>query len=169
MKDDENESRFLAVVARGSYLGHNRMDMQHAAKEISRFTLKPEEQDWRAAKLLARYLKDHRRIVLVYKYQELPKKMVTWSDTDFARCGRTRMSTSGFGSHCLKTYSQTQDTIALSSGESEFYGIVKAATMGLGMKSLFGDLGLEIGVQVNTDTSVARYCIKERCRASSTR
>ncbi len=34
-----------------------------------------------------------------------------------------------FGSHCLKTHIQMQEIIALSSGESEFYGIVKAATM----------------------------------------
>ncbi len=61
-----------------------------------------------------------------------------------------------FGSHCLKTYSQTQKTIALSSGESEFYGIVKAATTGVGIKSLFGSLGLEMEVQVNTDSSAAR-------------
>ncbi len=71
-----------------------------------------------------------------------------------------------FGSHCFKTHSQsqatvpnqsqTQDTLQASSGESEFYGIVKAATMGVGIESLFGDLGLEIEVQVNTDWSAAR-------------
>ena len=41
--------------------------MQYAAKEISRFMSKPEEQDWRVAKRLARYLKDHKRVVLEYK------------------------------------------------------------------------------------------------------
>ncbi len=54
------------------------MEMQFAAKEISRFMSKPEEQDWRAAKRLARYLEDHRRVVLEYKYQELPSKVVMW-------------------------------------------------------------------------------------------
>ncbi len=61
-----------------------------------------------------------------------------------------------FGSHCLKTYSQTQEIIALSSEESEFYGIVKAATMGIGIKSLFNDLGLEVELHANTDSSAAR-------------
>ncbi len=41
-----------------------------------------------------------------------------------------------FGSHCIKTHSQTQETIAFLSGESEFYGIAKAAAMGLGTKGL---------------------------------
>ena len=67
--------------------------MQYAAKEISRFASKPEDQDWTAAKHLARYLKDHTRVVLKYKYEELSKKVI-WSDTDFAGCGRTRKSTS---------------------------------------------------------------------------
>ncbi len=59
-------------------------------------------------------------------------------------------------SHCLKSYSQTQETIALSSGELEFYVIVKAAAMGIGIKSLFNDLGFEVGLQVNTDSSADR-------------
>ena len=50
------------------------------------------------------------------------------------------------GSHCIKTYSQTQETIALSSGGPEFYGIVKAATMGIGIKSMLKDLGLEVEI-----------------------
>ncbi len=60
------------------------------------------------------------------------------------------------GSCCIKTPSHTQDTIALSSTESEFYGIVEAATMGIGIKRLMGDLVLHTQVQVNTDPSAAR-------------
>ncbi len=74
-----------------------------------------------------------------------------------------------FGNHCIKTCSQTQETIALSSGESEFYAIVKAATMGLGMNGLMEDLGVEVEVQVNTDSSAAKSMkCKERCWASTT-
>ncbi len=71
--------------------------MQLAAKEISRVMSKPEERDWRAAKRLARYLKDHRRIALEYKYQQMPNKAVAWSDTDFAGHGRTKAATMGSG------------------------------------------------------------------------
>ena len=83
------------------------MDTQLPAKDIARFMPKPEEQDWRAAKRLARYLKDHQRVVLEYKYQKLPNKGVVWSDTDFSVCKRTRRSTSGevvmLGKHCIET------------------------------------------------------------------
>ncbi len=73
-----------------------------------------------------------------------------------------------FGKRCVKTYSRTQETLALSSDESEFCGIVKAATMGLGMKGLM--TGLEVEVQVNTDASAAKRIETrregrgERCR-----
>ncbi len=65
------------------------------------------------------------------------------------------------GPQCIKTHRQTQDTIALSSGECQFYGIVKAATMGIGIKSLMEDLGLHVKVQVNTDSSAARSIHQE--------
>ena len=131
------ESSFRAVAARGNYLGQDRMDMQFAAKEISRFMSKPEEQDWRSAKRLARYLKGNRKVVIMYKYQKLSWKVIVWSDSDFAGCQRTRRSTSGgvvmFGRHCLKTYASMQPLIALSVGEAEYYGIVKGGCTGLGM------------------------------------
>ncbi len=98
--------------------------------------------------------------MLQYKYQELPKKVAVWSNSDFAACGRTSISTSEevimLVSHCIKTHSQTQDTRASSSGESEFYGVIKQANMGIGIKSLKEDLGLHMKVQVNTDSSAAR-------------
>ena len=48
------------------------------------------------------------------------------------------------GAHVLKTRSATQESLALSSGEAEFYGVVKASGVGLGMRGLFRDLGLDV-------------------------
>ena len=59
------------------------------------------------------------------------------------------------GSHILKTYSSTQPTISLSSGEAEFYGVVKASGAALGQQSLFADLGMKLQVRVWTDSSAA--------------
>ncbi len=61
-----------------------------------------------------------------------------------------------FGNPCIKTYNQMRETIELSSGESEFYGIGKAAAMGLGSKGLMEDLGVGVEAQVNTDSSAAK-------------
>ncbi len=42
------------------------------------------------------------------------------------------------------------------------YGIAKAAKMGLGMKGLMENLGVEVGVQVNTDSGVAKSIASRR-------
>ncbi len=61
-----------------------------------------------------------------------------------------------FENQCVETYSQTQDTIPSSSGESEFCGISQAAAMGLGMKGVMKDSGAGVEAQVNTDSSAAK-------------
>ena len=57
--------------------------------------------------------------------------------------------------HGLKHYSTTQPTPALSSGEAELGGIVKGATVGLGMRSLAADLGIALEVEIRTDATAA--------------
>ncbi len=103
------ESLLRAVAVRGNYLGEDRMNTQFAAKEINAFTSKPEEQDWRSAKRLARHLKDKNRIAIEHNFQRLPEKAAALSDVDFVGRKRTRRSTSGggvmFGNHCIETYS----------------------------------------------------------------
>ena len=59
------------------------------------------------------------------------------------------------GSHCIRTWSSTQPSVTLSSGEAEFYGLVKASGAGLGHQSLLRDMGLDVPVCVWTDSSAA--------------
>ena len=55
----------------------------------------------------------------------------------------------------LKTWSATQPTVSLSSGEAEFYGVVKAAGLALGQQAVLRDLGHLLPVRVWTDSSAA--------------
>jgi len=86
--------------------------------------------------------------------------MTIWTDTDFAGCVRTRKSTSGgvamFGNHMVKSWCSTQAIVALSSGEAEYYGIVKGASIGLGLRSMLKDFSIEVTIKVNTDASAAK-------------
>ena len=59
------------------------------------------------------------------------------------------------GRHCIRTWSSTQPSVTLSSGEAEYYGLVKAAGAGLGHQSLMQDLRLKLPVTVWTDSSAA--------------
>jgi len=60
------------------------------------------------------------------------------------------------GTHCIKTWSSTQGIIALSSAEAEYYGIVKAASQGIGIRSLCADFDRKVSLEILTDASAAR-------------
>ena len=51
-----------------------------------------------------------------------------------------------YGRHCVKHASNVQGTIALSTGDSEYYALVKGGATGLGLQSLLADFGIEVGV-----------------------
>ena len=59
------------------------------------------------------------------------------------------------GAHCLKAWSSTQTTIALSSAEAELTGLVAAATHSLGMRSLAHDLGISFTIALWSDAAAA--------------
>jgi len=60
------------------------------------------------------------------------------------------------GQHCVKTRSSTQAIISLSSGEAEYYGVVKASSTGLGCRALLADLGKKVTLTVHTDAEAAK-------------
>ena len=61
------------------------------------------------------------------------------------------------GKHIIKSWSTNQAVIALSSGEAEYYAMVKAASQAIGMRNMLTELGVqyEEAIQVNTDASAA--------------
>ena len=59
------------------------------------------------------------------------------------------------GSHVLRSWSHTQRTVALSSGEAELTALVKGSCEGLGLKALMADWGEDYDVVVYADASAA--------------
>ena len=57
------------------------------------------------------------------------------------------------GKHLIKSWSSTQASVSLSSGEAEFYGVVKAGGITLGYQALLRDVGVELPVRVWTDST----------------
>ena len=109
---------------------------------------------------LAKYLKSHPLTANVMEEQQMPTAIRNYVDTDHAGDAITRRSTTGLatrlGRHTVKTSSNLQSTVSMSSGESEWYGMVKGAAVGLGLQSLLADWGLEMEVIVLSDSSAAR-------------
>ena len=120
----------------------------------------PDSEDWVALKRLGRYLVGKPRVVLLYNNQSFQKYVDCWVDTDWAGCTRTRRSTSGggimWGGHTVKSWATTQASVALSSGEAEYYGLVKGACQMLGIVSLLNDFGVTVIGRIHTDSSAAK-------------
>ena len=55
------------------------------------------------------------------------------------------------GSHTLASWSATQNVVGLSSGEAEFYSLVKGATIGVGLQSMMKDVGVSVSMHVKSD------------------
>jgi hypothetical protein len=136
---------FKSATMRLSYLAQDRPDIGFAAKELARHVSLPTADALIALKRCIRYLIGRPRLVWRFTLQSGVTQMKVFSDSDHAGCPRTRKSTSCsvvfFGSHCVKFQSTTQTLVSLSSGESEFYALVKSCSLALGMKSLAEDLG----------------------------
>ena len=60
-----------------------------------------------------------------------------------------------FGSHLIKSWSSTQPSISLSSGEAEYYGVVKATGIALGHQSVMAEMRMSADVRVWSDSSAA--------------
>ena len=164
--EGEKSTMYRSLVARGNSLSQDRTDIQFAVKELSWDMSKPSERSWEGLKRLGRYLLGKERYVVKFEYQEWEGKLSVWTDTDYAGCLRTRKSTSGglvrLGKHLVKSWSNTQSVIALSSGEAEYYGMVKGGSVGLGIKALLADLGVKRGIKLKTDASAAKGIASRR-------
>ena len=130
---ESEHTRFRGLAARANFLAADRPDIVYSANEICRFMAKLTELALQALKRLGRYLKDHPRMVFNLPFQTASTIEVN-SDTDWAGCVRTRRSTSGgcmmIGSNVTKFWLSTQASLALSSGEAEYYRVVYAVGTG---------------------------------------
>ena len=69
------------------------------------------------------------------------------------------------GSHCIKTWSATQQAYALSSAEAELYAMVEAVTRSEGLCTLSRELGftnLDPVLRLGTDSSAAKSFVHRR-------
>ena len=99
---------------------------------------------------------------LVWKFTgdvELSKYLDVFSETDWAGDRRARKSTSGgvasIDGAATKHWSSTQESVALSVGEAEYYALVKGAAEGLGMQALARDLGIDLTLRIWVDSTTA--------------
>ena len=157
---------YRAMSARGNYLSQDRPDVSYSTKELCRDFSVPNNTSYAKLKRLGRYCVGRPRLVYRFAFQERPEYLDAYVDTDFAGCSVTRRSTSGgvamAGTCCLKHWSKTQSTIALSSGEAELSGIAYGTAQTLGLQSVLRDLGMDLKVRIFSDATAAIGIAKRR-------
>ena len=153
-------SLYRSSVMRAAYLSQDRPDLSHAVKNLSMKILTPTEAAMQDLKRVCRYLLKYPDLCQVFGRQAKPSKVRIQVDSDHAGDAVTRRSTTGmvalYGSHTLKHSSNVQLTIALSTGESEYYALVKGGSVGLGLQSPLQDFGVEVEVLVESDATAAK-------------
>ena len=60
------------------------------------------------------------------------------------------------GGHLVKSWCSAQSIVSLFSVEAEYYGTVKGSSMGLGIRSMLQDFGVNVNLVVKTDASAAK-------------
>ena len=142
---DKDAAFYRSACMRLGYLSMDRPELQYVAKECARGMAVPTEGHYEVLKRAARFVHGHRRMVWRFPRQPERSFLDGFSDSDWAGCLRTRKSTSSsafrYGQHLISTSSTTQVPISLSSGEAEFYSIVKTASRLIGLQQLLQDLG----------------------------
>ena len=158
---------------RASFLAQERADIAEAVKRMAQGMAKPKLAHWELLKRLARYLIKYPNICLVYHQQRMPDFLRIAVDSDFAGDKVGRRSTTGmvqfFGSHVLKATSNLQTVLGLNVSEAEYYALTHGAAHGLGMQSYFQDIGLSLGVVLESDSSSAKsFASRQGARSTKT-
>lgn len=165
-EDEARRFSFRSSVMRLGYLAQDRPDCQFAAKELARMISKPTASAEAALKRVCRYLHGAGRCIWSFPRQRQQSQLDGYSDSDWAGCVRTRRSTSCsmmfHGLHLIGCSSTTQNVVALSSGEAEYYSLVKTASRMLGLQALSVDFGLRVGVRIHVDSTACKGIASRR-------
>ena len=146
------------------YRALDRPDTQFATGRVMQYVTKPTVLAEARMKHLARYIHTHPQVVWIFEQQDWIDELTIIMDADWATDADTRRSVDSvhifLGGHLLETSTSTQHFIALSTAESEFYGIIRGAACGLQLRELLMEMGLKMKVRVRTDSSAAKGVVK---------
>ena len=156
---EEDLRRYQSIAAKVNFVAPDRPEALYATKECMKSMSAPTKKSEERLKRLLRYFKGAPRAAIQMAYGASGNVLKTYVAADFAGCVKTRRSTSGgcimWNGCLLKAWSKTIPTLALSSGESELSALAKGAAEGLGARSLFHDLGVEVSLEIHSDATAA--------------
>ncbi|XP_058828061.1 uncharacterized protein LOC131687971 [Topomyia yanbarensis] len=126
---------YIAVCARP--------DIAVSASILGRNVSAPREDNWVAAKRVARYLKTTKHLHL--QYGNTTGKLIRYSDADWAHDNKTRKSTTGniflYTGAAISWVSRLQGCVTLSFMESEYVALSEAIQEAVWLRKLLEDFG----------------------------
>lgn len=144
-EDEEavDQQSYQSLVGSLMYLATcTRPDIAYAVGMLARYSSKPNQSHWVAAKRVLRYLKGTVNFGLVYSGDSC---VVGHSDADWAGDVDDRKSTSGYmfqiAGGPVSWRSRKQNTVALSTAEAEYVALSSAAQECVWMRRLVAELG----------------------------
>ena len=134
-------------------------------KELARLMQQPNAKNMQALKRLVRFLKGSPQCLVVHGRQAGQQIADVLSDSEWAGCTKTRRSTSSssvmLGGHLIAP-ATTQNEVATSSGEAEFYALNKSASRALDAVALAADTATVVKPRVRVDAAASNAMASRR-------
>ena len=164
-----NTKVFQSVAGRGLYLSVDRPDIQFAVHEAMRGMAAPGVLEMARAKRMVRYLNLKGRPRATWIFQILREgfdRLRVGSDADWAGDDESRRSVHGvmefIGNartgrwHLINSALAQQQVRAISSGESELYGLGHAAAFAINTKEILKELSIYLPLELETDSAAGK-------------
>ena len=166
-------SKFRTAIGKLLWMSQLRDDIKFPVKELSRSLVNLQPVDFDNLVHLLKYVNQTRDYVFVMEPQRptadsqglIPVEILSFSDSDWAGCQRSRRSTSGslitLCSVNLSSTSRTQASVSHSSAEAELCAMTQASVDSLAIKHFIKELKSEIlsrdvKITLKTDSSAGK-------------
>jgi bacterioferritin-associated ferredoxin len=156
--EERDAGRVRSGIGAALFIAQERADIQYAVKEAARGMARPTQGDLVRLKRVGRYIAG-KKYMETSLCPDLEKSdmLEVYVDADWATDKKTRKSTSCgmlfYAGVMIMSYSRTQGSIALSSGEAELYAIGSGTCEGLHVKMLLEELGDIVKLEVYSDST----------------
>ena len=151
---------YRSLVMKLAYVAQDRVDIAEAVKCLTRHRKEQRCGHMQEPKRLGRYLVKIRRCVLTYTRQTSDATLQVHVDSGWAGDLLGRKSTTGVivrrGEHLFRHMSCLQTLVALSSGEAEYYALIRGACTSLGIQSQYQDWMIDVPILIYSDSLAAR-------------
>lgn len=143
---------YLAIISRP--------DIYFSVSYLGRFLDKPTNSVWRAAKRVLKYVSDTKHLCMTFRQNIEDENILAYSDSDWGSDCSDRKSVSGmavyYRGNLVSWSSKKQQTVSLSSAESEYVAAAACAAELLYLRGLTEDFaGQKVKTVLNVDNQSA--------------